>query len=433
MPDPHPHLQSANHISSLEAPQGPRVPTTSLPSFFTPERSISEGPFTHLQGLQHSPHRPKPRPDAVDLPSTNISPPTPSGDCFANILGFPKAPADPLSLRTLRGQTPRELFGQEMHVLLEKEALRFFGPQQLQLEFVAPARPLRVAILTSVRDISRDEHHGEMVSVKSQQRYMQGTIEAILESIHHGRLKGYADVVSVITDDLPKDLTGHGIGRTPQETGRWVHPKHLRNGEGTLATDLVINVGSDFRLLPRASLSERHERKFAFESRVAEIMRGTGADILLSDHYLGILEFLIRDDMLGYYGRVLNAHPGIMRADHPYPCRGSLPYKAAIDHANGIHHEPGSSNAQRVRPYYFAGATLHVVNASLDAGPVLCEAERTPISPTDEVMDVNYRVFQTSKIPSVIEGLRHYASNVFPLISPSAGIVGEYDTQAVRT
>ena len=85
-------------------------------------------------------------------------------------------------------------------------------------------------------------------------------------------------------------------------------------------------------------------------------------------------------------------------------------------HAQGLKQLPDNT-VVAVDPCNMAGASFHLVTAGIDRGPVLCDGELTQVSPDDSDIDVARKLYKTSKYHVFIDGLRHYASNIYPLIN----------------
>ena len=294
--------------------------------------------------------------------------------------------------------------------------IRLFNTPELADLNLAPARPLRIAFLTSIRDVGRDESVGREWVPGDPRTYLKGTIEYCLEAIKDERLGRIAEVVAIITDDMPKDLRGCDYAAHPDHPGRWIFPKHLRNQSGLLATELTFNVPSTFRSLPRNDIEGRKRLKFDFEDQVFDILTNTNADVLISDHFLARIENLISKDRFGLYGRVLNTHPGILHRDYPAQCPGEFSYHLAVQHARGFDNLPNQPAVPMAKPHFRAGATFHIVNEVIDAGPILCDGELTAVSPNDTPQQVGFNMYGTSKNPVFIEGIRHYAHSIYPLL-----------------
>lgn len=260
--------------------------------------------------------------------------------------------------------------------------------------------PVRIAFLTSIRDIGADDQVGQMVPTRDGSRYMEGVIERTTkESLPGGKLHGLVEVVSIITDDRLKDLVGSGYTSEPCGWAKWIFPLGLPSDErGNKATDLVVNIPSDFRSIPKCDASLKREAKRAFEVKVLRIMKETGATTIVSDHYMAKIVHLIGE--FGLYSRVLNIHPAVTCLDSPFCVRGPTPTKDVLELAK----------KQPMR----TGATLHVVNEKFDDGPIIKWAAPTPVYASDEPRALRWRNYQLAKLPVFVEGMQKYATEMFP-------------------
>lgn len=273
------------------------------------------------------------------------------------------------------------------------------------LEPVTPKRAIRVAILTSIRDVGKDDCNGVFIPTPQGQKYMEGAIERLVqETLPGGSLHGVIEVAAVITDDLERDMEGSIYPLTPQFGKPWVFSQDLILANGTALTTRTHHFRSDFRDLPKNAVKERAERKFNFERKIACFMEFLHIDVLISDHYMARLEHLIAPNGergFGLFGRVLNIHPAVTVRNHPFCFRGKSPTKEAIERAkSGIH--------------TMTGATLHLIDSEIDHGPPIAYAVPTVVQPNDEPQWLRWRNYQGAKLPILIEGLRHYALRIFP-------------------
>ena len=264
--------------------------------------------------------------------------------------------------------------------------------------------PVRVAFLTSIRDVGKDDLNGSTVPTKEGPKYMEGSLERFLiETLSGGRLYGYAELVAVITDDIGgRDLTEEGYPALPQIGRQWIHPHTLRTGNGTCVTDMTRNIPSLFRALPKDAIEERKREKLRFEKAVLAAMREAGAEILISDHFMARIDYLVGE--LGLYGKVLNIHPAITLPEHEFAFPGKTPTADAIARARMLHGD------------IFTGATLHVMNREIDKGPPLALIAGTPVHADDEPQWLRYRNYQMSKLRILIRGFRHYVERILPYI-----------------
>ncbi len=284
----------------------------------------------------------------------------------------------------------------------ESDGIHLYG-SPADYPAVSNGEPANLMFLTSVRDVGGDDHNGDMVRLRDGGRvYMEGIVErTIAETREGGALHGIARVVGIVTDDLPRDMRRLPYPVRPVPDRLWIHPSHLRTEEGDLVAseDFTHWIPSRFRQLPQQAVDERSEQKEEFERSVLTVMRQRRADVLISDHYMARIAYMIRN---GLFGRILNIHPAITVPGHPYAFPGKTPTADAI------------ARAQRQRT--FTGATLHVIDELIDHGQPVAFAATTPVYASDREhpMDLRYRNYQGAKIPVFIEGIRWYLEHLFP-------------------
>ncbi|OGG79914.1 hypothetical protein A3A39_03840 [Candidatus Kaiserbacteria bacterium RIFCSPLOWO2_01_FULL_54_13] len=261
--------------------------------------------------------------------------------------------------------------------------------------------PIRLAFLTSIRDVGGDDRVGQMVATKQGKRYMEGVVEHTLCETHPGgALHGLIKVIAIITDDRPKDLAACGYGVRPERGKHWIFPLDTPCDDlGMPAKWIVENIPSDFRSVSKSD-PLRPEAKREFERKVLEFMRQNKIEILVSDHYMARIEFLINEEF-GFYGRVLNIHPAVTNPDCPFCFRGPTPTADALARAR-------SGKVTRT------GATLHLVNENFDDGPIIELAAPTPVHMLDTPEELRYRNYQMAKLPVFIRGIRKYITETLP-------------------
>ncbi|MEK7137629.1 MAG: formyltransferase family protein, partial [Patescibacteria group bacterium] len=159
-------------------------------------------------------------------------------------------------------------------------------------------------------------------------------------------------------------------------------------------------IPSDFRSLPLGDTDNRACRKEKFEQQVLQLMKQRNTDVLISDHYMARIAYMIQN---GYrkFGKVLNIHPAITQTGDPYCFRGPTPTQDAIDRARADGHAR-------------TGATLHFINEVIDDGPQISFVSGTPVYPHDRPQHLRYRNYQAAKLPLLVAGLRHYICNIYP-------------------
>jgi folate-dependent phosphoribosylglycinamide formyltransferase PurN len=236
--------------------------------------------------------------------------------------------------------------------------------------WIPGVRPLRILILTSVRDVGKCDLNGSTIPTMYGQKYMMGLLEYIIhESKPGGKLYGVVEVAAVVTDDLPKDLVDSPYSVEPALGEQWIHPLSLEF-KGQRITTITQNIPSTFRQETKPRTKERSEAKREFEAKVLEVMKWSDADIILSDHYMCIIEHMING--FGFYGRVLNIHPAITLLKHRCCFRGATPTADALKRAWDRAEKDGVEDI-------VTGATLHLVNEEEDDGPVVYWSDATEV------------------------------------------------------
>lgn len=267
------------------------------------------------------------------------------------------------------------------------------SPSHLNTLGLPSNRPLRLLFLTSVRDTGDCDLNGSDVAMPEGDRYMEGVIERTVRETNLGcALAGQFEVVGVITDDRPKDL--HTYPVLPTDDQPWLWPHNLHLPAGPLLIERTLNLPSDFRSRPLNDTTGRAAAKRAFEERVYQIMQEVEADVLVSDHYMARIEYLITDEF-GLYGRVINIHPAVTVRGHPWCFRGPTPTADAIARAG-------------CEPRVLTGATLHLVNSVIDDGPAIAFGVGTEVHANDAPPWLRWRNYQNAKLPLFIAGLQHY-------------------------
>lgn len=319
--------------------------------------------------------------------------------------------------------------------------MRFFKYANWALPAVRPPKPLRVVILTSIRDVGASDRNGEPHQLMDgHSHYMMGAVEAIAEASRPGGvLGGLVEVALVITDDTEADerlLKLGGYPRVPTPGMPWICPLELKlpqppttahtAGDGALVAtaDVTRNIPSSFRSL---RLSERVGRRVAkreHELAVLAAFQQADGDVLLSDHYMARLEHVIGDECGIGIGRVLNIHPAITRKGDPDCLCGPTPTREAIELAQARHCARG--------PPVRTGATLHLVTAKIDDGPAIALAEGTPVYPGDSERELRHRNYRLAKLPALIGGLAHYATRIWPHVPLRGTGVTDLGLRAAR-
>src|SRR3989344_6480159 len=115
--------------------------------------------------------------------------------------------------------------------------VRYFSPST-ELHFQPPKERLRIAIITSIRDLL-EEHVGTETSLpEGRTVYVKGTLERAIDELREGELRRYIELVAIITDDTEKDLKKSGYPLQPTTGMPWVHPLNLPIDGRTYALEL---------------------------------------------------------------------------------------------------------------------------------------------------------------------------------------------------
>jgi len=228
---------------------------------------------------------------------------------------------------------------------------------------------------------------------------MQGVIEATAkESRRGGILHGLVEIAGVITDDVLGETGDYPV--LPTTGQNWIHPLDLTDHQGRRIADVTVNFPSLFRKLPLADLRGRQQAKERFELLILQHMQATGANVVVSDHYMARIEHLVNG--FGLFGQVLNIHPAITIPGHPHAYPGKTPTADAIAKARKC----GSA---------MTGATLHFMDTIIDHGPAIAYQCATAIEPTDESHHLRARNYPL-KCHVFVAGIRHYIQHLFPYL-----------------
>lgn len=290
-----------------------------------------------------------------------------------------------------------------MKPLSLEDRIQYYGDPRVGRNSQHAGEPVNAMILTSIRDVGSCDKNGGIIDTPQGERYMEGTIERIIEETRQGgKLHGTLRLVGIITDDLERDMRQSSYAAYPHPEKQWVHPLELRDahGETVAGEDMTHWIPSDFRSLPLSDTENRARKKEEFERRVLELMRQRNADVLISDHYMARIAYMIGGEYKKF-GKVLNIHPAVTQTGSPYCFRGRTPTQDAIDRAK--------TNGQT-----FTGATLHFINEVIDDGPQISFVAGTPVYPHDQPQHLRYRNYQAAKLPLLVAGLRHYIGTIYP-------------------
>lgn len=262
-------------------------------------------------------------------------------------------------------------------------------------------RPVRVLILTSIRDVGACDLNGCTIQTRNGPRYMMGVVEHMVRECRpSGMLGGLCELAGVVTDDTDKDLARCEYPTVSTSERQWIHPLDLQDHRKRKITGITERVPSSFRTLPKDDIKGRCVAKEAFEMSVHQVMKDADADVLLLDHYMAKIEFLISEKR-GLYGRVINIHPAVTVSGHPFCFRGKTPTADAIAHA--------CRNVETK-----TGATLHIVNDKFDDGPIIHWDAPTPVYADDTAPELRQRNYDMAKLPVFVAGMSKYLNEMYP-------------------
>lgn len=193
----------------------------------------------------------------------------------------------------------------------------------------------KLAYIWSLRNAAADKA-GQYVPYKGEQRYMKSVLESLVEALNQTALGDAYELVGVIYDDdaeLPRDqgkIKDYGFAYRPGQ--QWFYPADLQV-QGKTLNDLLLSVPSTYRRYPRGT-PEHVAGKSDFERRLHDTLVELGADVVVLDGLLVILDELVRPGA-PFARRIMNIHPGVTREDSPYERRGAYATLDALYGARG--------------------------------------------------------------------------------------------------
>ncbi|HEK1579627.1 TPA: pyoverdine biosynthesis hydroxyornithine transformylase PvdF [Pseudomonas aeruginosa] len=264
----------------------------------------------------------------------------------------------------------------------------------------------KLAYIWSLRNAAADKA-GQYVPYKGEQRYMKSVLESLVEALNQTALGDAYELVGVIYDDdaeLPRDqgkIKDYGFAYRPGQ--QWFYPADLQV-QGKTLNDLLLSVPSTYRRYPRGT-PEHVAGKSDFERRLHDTLVELGADVVVLDGLLVILDELVRPGA-PFARRIMNIHPGVTREDSPYERRGAY---ATLDALHGARGEKvvdwATMEKVAVEPLYWTGASFHYVDNGIDSGEVFHDVLKTEISPDDTILELRWNNFNNSLFPALHEGL----------------------------
>ncbi|HCI2740537.1 TPA: pyoverdine biosynthesis hydroxyornithine transformylase PvdF [Pseudomonas aeruginosa] len=264
----------------------------------------------------------------------------------------------------------------------------------------------KLAYIWSLRNAAADKA-GQYVPYKGEQRYMKSVLESLVEALNQTALGDAYELVGVIYDDdaeLPRDqgkIKDYGFAYRPGQ--QWFYPADLQV-QGKTLNDLLLSVPSTYRRYPRGT-PEHVAGKSDFERRLHDTLVELGADVVVLDGLLVILDELVRPGA-PFARRIMNIHPGVTREDSPYERRGAYATQDALYGARGEKVVDWATMEKvAVEPLYWTGASFHYVDNGIDSGEVFHDVLKTEISPDDTILELRWNNFNNSLFPALHEGL----------------------------
>lgn len=264
----------------------------------------------------------------------------------------------------------------------------------------------KLVYIWSLRNAAADQA-GQHVPYKGGLRYMKSPLEYLGEALEKTALGDAYSLEAVIYDDdeeSPRDrekLRDYGFAYRPDR--RWFYPPEL-SIQGRRVNDLLHAIPSSYRREPLHA-PERGTGKQAFEKNLQDKLIDLGAELVLLDGLLVILDRLVRPGA-PFHRKIVNIHPGITRLESPYERRGACATLDALYGARGLEVVDWTSMETRaVPPLLMTGASCHYVDNGIDSGEVIADVLKTDIDPADTILELRWNNFTNSLFPALQQGL----------------------------
>lgn len=268
----------------------------------------------------------------------------------------------------------------------------------------------KLVYIWSLRNAAADKA-GQYVAYKGGQRYMKSPLEYLAEALNQTALGDAYSLEAVIFDDDPesprdRDMIGdYGFSYQPGE--QWFYPPELAI-DGRPVNDLLCGIASTYRRLP-LDAARRPEGKSDFEARLLGKLQSLGAELVVLDGLLVILDELVRPGA-PFRQKIVNIHPGITRIESPYERRGATATLDALHGARGQKVTNWRTMETRPVPVTdMTGASFHYVDNGIDSGEVIVDVLGTRIDPSDTILELRWNNFNNSLFPALRQGLEHMA------------------------
>lgn len=268
----------------------------------------------------------------------------------------------------------------------------------------------KLVYIWSFRNAAADKA-GQYIAYQGEQRYMKSPLEYLVEALNGTKLGEAYSLEAVFFDDdegseRDREKVGE-YGFSCQPGGQWFYPADL-TVQGKRVNDLLHGVPSTYRRLA-LDAPERPAGKSRFEARLLDKLLTVGADVVVLDGLLVILDELVRPGA-PFHRKIANIHPGITRLDSPYERRGAWATLDALYGARGLKVVNWETMETRPVPVVDkTGASFHYVDNGIDSGEVIADVLNTPIAPEDTILELRWNNFNNSLFPALRQGLEHMA------------------------
>jgi folate-dependent phosphoribosylglycinamide formyltransferase PurN len=264
----------------------------------------------------------------------------------------------------------------------------------------------KLVYIWSFRNAAADRA-GQFIEYKGERRYMKSPLEYLAEALNGSSLGAAYSLEAVFFDDdagseRDREKVGE-YGFSCKPGGQWFYPADL-TVQGKRVNDLLHGVPSTYRRLA-LDAAERPAGKRAFEARLLDKLQTVGADVVVLDGLLVILDELVRPGA-PFHRKICNIHPGITRLESPYERRGAWATLDALYGARGLQVTDWQTMETRTVPVVDkTGASFHYVDNGIDSGEVIADALNTPIAPDDTILELRWNNFNNSLFPALHRGL----------------------------
>ncbi|WP_151634000.1 N(5)-hydroxyornithine transformylase PvdF [Noviherbaspirillum aerium] len=268
----------------------------------------------------------------------------------------------------------------------------------------------KLVYIWSLRNAAADKA-GQHIEYRGERRYMKSPLEYLVEALNETKLGDAYSLDAVIFDDdeeSARDREKLGeYGFTCRPNGQWFYPPDLQV-QGKRVNHLLRAVPSTYRRLP-LDARERRAGKSRFEARLLDTLQSIGAELVVLDGLLVILDELVRPGA-PFHRRIVNIHPGITRLESPYERRGAYATLDALYGAKGLKVVNWETMETRPVPAVDrTGASFHYVDNGIDSGEVIADVLNTRISPQDTILELRWNNFNNSLFPALQQGLEQLA------------------------